>query len=108
CSATVGGRMVLVTGSNSGVVGLWDPGTGPQIVHMHRGPGWDPYLPGSVTGICSVTVSGRPLMATSHHAAAVRLWDPAIGRQVAALRGRGYRINAVCPVAVSVRSPWLP
>ena len=50
--------------------------------------------------MCAVTVNGQDLLASGGDDRTVRIWDPATGRQRAALEGHGGWVRAVCAVTV--------
>ena len=72
CAVTVGGRQLLAA-AGDGTVRLWDPSTGKQLRTLQGHTG-------RVTGVCAVSVDGRPLLVSTGNDGTVRLWDPGIGR----------------------------
>jgi WD40 repeat protein len=120
CSVAVGGRPILAAGCADGSVRLWDPATARQAAVLHADPAagqqsvlmpsasglpWPVTLLRSVTGICSITVGERPILAAGGADGMVRLWDPATGQQTVALHGHEHRVSAVCPATVGSAEP---
>ncbi|MEU7873299.1 P-loop NTPase fold protein [Dactylosporangium sp. NPDC049140] len=70
---SVGGRLVLATGSDDTTVRLWDPVAGAPLgepLTGHTGP--------VQCGVCG-SVGGQPVLATGSDDTTVRLWDPVAG-----------------------------
>ena len=56
---------------------------------------------GWVSGVCSVTVAGKQLLASAGTDGTVRIWDPQTGEQRTMMEGHHGGVNGVCPVTVA-------
>jgi WD40 repeat protein len=70
CPVTVGGRALLASGGDDGIVRIWLPEAGQQHAILEGHQGW-------VWALCPLTVGGRELIASASADRTVRIWDPA-------------------------------
>jgi WD40 repeat protein len=75
-------------------VRIWNPDTAEQRTTLEGHQG-------GVNGVCSLTMAGRPLLASAGADGTVRIWDPDTGRQRAVLEGHREWVRAVCQVTVA-------
>jgi WD40 repeat protein len=97
CAFTLGGRLLLASGGDDGVVRVWDPRTGQQyrMLEGHRR---------KVRSVCAFTLDGRTLLAGAAEDRTVRIWDPLSGRQEHVFEGHRRRVRSVCAFTLDGRT----
>ncbi|MEV5556352.1 WD40 repeat domain-containing protein [Nonomuraea wenchangensis] len=104
CALTLDGRPLLATASQDRTIRLWDPVTGACLRTL---TGHAEEITGhshGVTSVCSLTVGGRPLLASTSRDRTVRLWDPATGVCLRIMLGHTSDVTDACALVLEGRT----